>query len=112
MGVKDEQDLLDERMALEAERGEWEPVPGSRPTYRKQSDPALTRADLMAIFEGRPRGETPQPAKKTWRVRTTDLLDEWAEAGAEEEHVGRSALIRKAVQEYLATHHASLFPAV
>jgi hypothetical protein len=94
----------------QVELGEIRPVPGAK-VYRGEHAEAMTGDDLLAIFEGRPREEERQPAKKTWRVRTTERLDAWAAAGAREEHLNTSALIRKAVAEYLGRHHLSAQPA-
>ncbi|MDF7663309.1 hypothetical protein PT282_01250 [Bifidobacterium sp. ESL0763] len=99
-----------EDLNRKVENGELKPIPGTR-VHRGEDAPALTDDDLLAIFEGRPRQEEHQPAKKTWRVRTTQKLDAWAAAGAHEEHLNTSALIRKAVAEYLTLHHLSAQPA-
>lgn len=71
----------------------------------------MEEGDLLAIFQGRPREELRQPAKKTWRIRTTEELDAWAAAGAREERINTSALVRKAVAEYLGQHHRTAQPA-
>ncbi|KFI45975.1 hypothetical protein GA0061078_1574 [Bifidobacterium bohemicum] len=66
----------------QVELGEIRPVPGAK-VYRGEHAEAMTGDDLLAIFEGRPR----------------------------EEHLNTSALIRKAVAEYLGRHHFSARPA-
>ncbi|MCI1674610.1 MAG: hypothetical protein LKI34_10400 [Bifidobacterium tibiigranuli] len=91
-------------LADQAEAGMLTPIPGSS-VYAEEDAPAMTDNDLLAIFAGRPRQELRQTAKKTWRIRTTEQLDAWATAGAKEEHINMSALIRKAVAEYLGNHH-------
>lgn len=99
-----------EDLDRQAEEGQIKPVEGTK-VYRGEDAPALTDESLLAIFEGRPREEERQPAKKTWRIRTTEKLDAWTVAGAREENLNTSALIRKAVAEYLGRHHLSAQPA-
>lgn len=110
--AKERQDIRNwsEQLSAQAESGQLEPIEGSR-TYRGENAPAMQDDDLLAIFQGRPREELRQPAKKTWRIRTTEELDAWAAAGAEEEQINTSALVRKAVAEYLGHHHRTAQPA-
>ena len=110
--AKERQDIKrwNERLSARAESGQLEPVEDSR-TYRGENAPAMEDNDLLAIFQGRPREELHQPAKKTWRIRTTEELDAWAAAGAREEQINTSALVRKAVAEYLVRHHKTAQPA-
>lgn len=110
--VKEQQDIKhwSEQLSARAQSGQLEPIEGSR-TYRGENAPAMEDDELLAIFQGRPRAELHQPAKKTWRIRTTEELDAWATAGAEEEQINTSALVRKAVAEYLGRHHSTTQPA-
>ncbi len=62
-----------------------------------------SRIDLGDIFvpTGRPRAEQAY-ARRTWKVRAPEELDEALEARAHSEDMPKSALIRKAVADYLA----------
>jgi hypothetical protein len=99
-----------ERLSDKAENGQLEPIEGSR-VYRGEAPAPMNEEDLLAVFQGRPREELSRPAKKTWRIRTTEELDAWAAAGAKEESINTSALVRKAVAEYLGRHHRTARPA-
>lgn len=61
-----------------------------------------SRIDLEDIFmaTGRPRAEEAN-ARRTWKVRATQELDEALEAQAHREDMPKSAVIRKAVAAYL-----------
>ncbi|MCO6558984.1 MAG: hypothetical protein J6575_06160 [Bifidobacterium sp.] len=100
------------RMAWEldamAERGEMTPV---GPVEHHDVNTPITEDELAEIFTGRPRTELKQPAKKTWYTRTTEAMDLWASESAKKEHMSTSALIRRAVYEYLNSRHPDIRPA-
>ena len=90
-----------------ADAGQFTPIEGTR-VYRGYDAGPLTDDDLLSIFAGRPRDELKQPTRKTWQVRTTPALDQWAEAAVKTEGTNLSALIRQATAEYLAHHYPGL----
>ncbi|MFT8538032.1 hypothetical protein [Bifidobacterium aquikefiri] len=102
--------LWSDRLSQMAEEGKLEPIKGSQ-AYRGEQAAAISDEDLLAVFQGRPREDEHQTTKKTWRIRTTQELDDWAAAGAREEHINTSALVRKAVAEYLEHHHRTALSA-
>ncbi|WEV41923.1 hypothetical protein OZX57_08305 [Bifidobacterium sp. ESL0682] len=51
-----------------------------------------------------------QLQERTWCVRATSELADWVLAGAADESVRPSVLIREAVGEYLKRHHSNLRP--
>lgn len=51
-----------------------------------------------------------QLQERSWCVRATAELADWVLAGAADEGVRPSALIRAAVEEYLTRHHADVHP--
>ena len=110
--AKEQQEIQDwsEQLSARQEHDQLEPIEGSH-VYRGENVSAMSEDDLLAVFQGRPRAELPQPVKKTWRIRTTEELDAWAAAGAREERINTSALVRKAVAEYLGKHHKTSQPA-
>lgn len=93
--IKDTTDY--EALAARAERGELRTV---RRIYEGDGSPI----DLADIFmaTGRPRMEE-ATARRTWKIRATDDLDDALTERAKRENLPKSALIRKAVAAYLAT---------
>lgn len=93
--IKDTTDY--EALAARAERGELRTV---RRIYEGDGRPI----DLADIFmaTGRPRMEE-ATARRTWKIRATDDLDDALTERAKRENLPKSALIRKAVAAYLAT---------
>lgn len=61
---------------------------------------ARSAEEAIALAAGRPRAED-STARSTWRIRTTEELDQRVSRRAEDENLPKSALIRKAVDYYL-----------
>ena len=59
---------------------------------------AITMDDIDDIFAGRPLADQPR--------RKADDMDAQGRAQAEREHIGKSALIRKALAAYLTANQA------
>lgn len=93
--IKDTTDY--EALATRAERGELK-------TVRRLYEGDGRQIDLADIFmaTGRPRMEE-VTARRTWKTRATDDLDDALTERARKENLPKSALIRKAVAAYLAT---------
>ncbi|KAA8824218.1 hypothetical protein EMO92_08830 [Bifidobacterium reuteri] len=72
-------------------------------TIRPQK--AITMDDLDDIFARRPLAENPRAkADVLYKAYLTADMDEQVHAQATKEHIGKSALIRKALAAYLAAN--------
>lgn len=100
-------------LAAQAEAGQLAPKPG---TIRRGSAAAEaaqralmdatgtdTIAEAVTIARGRPRLDAAAPSEVTWKIRTTAVLDEQAQAAARTLGITRSQLIRDAVANYVPT---------
>ncbi|KAB5606873.1 ribbon-helix-helix protein, CopG family [Bifidobacterium jacchi] len=68
---------------------------------------AITMDDIDDIFAGRPLAEKPRAkADVLCKAYLTADMDEQVRAQAAKEHIGKSALIRKALVAYLAANQA------
>ena len=62
-----------------------------------------TERDLIQLLQGRPRAEANRLATRTWHIRTPAPLHSRVHRRAQEENLPDSALVRKAVDAYLAS---------
>ncbi|OZG62581.1 hypothetical protein BHAP_2055 [Bifidobacterium hapali] len=66
---------------------------------------AITMDDIDDIFAGRPLAEKPRAkADVLYKAYLTADMDEQVRAQAAKEHIGKSALIRKALVAYLTAN--------
>lgn len=87
-------------LALRAERGELKRLP----SIYKGDGQEIDLADIF-LAPGRPRGED-NNARTTWKTRAPEDLDLALAKRAQEEDLTKSALIRKAVKQYLELAYA------
>lgn len=99
----EDQAIMDE-MSREADRGELTFYPQAA-LHRDPDGPALSDEDLAAIMSTgmerlRMQRAEDQTARRTWRVRAPEELDDMAKRLAHKEGLPKSAIVRKAVAYY------------
>lgn len=84
---------------------ELRPIPGTK-VIRGMDAPEISDDELQGIFRGRPRAEQRKLAVKNWQIRTTARQADMVSRIAKQESSSTSAVVRRAVDEYLNRHHS------